>query len=578
MSEKARGKKRALEPEVDDDAIAQGSHLAMDLDDSGSASEDGRVGAAGRVNGQTTPSKRSSRSSNASTPSTSASATTTELGGSISRAARMRATTTEDEGGSGSDSASERDSDDLSDSHALPVHLTTPSKSARKTGASKSFVTASNGEAYLRAMSRPAKTSNKKLSEIWYSSSAPFTQASLLAALQAASTTAKAKAAEEKIRKLEDAYSALHNQWMFELEQGFSVFLYGLGSKMRVLQNFVDSYLKQRRKRNVRAIVINGFMATMGIDEVLSAFEDVLFGQTKDKDELAQLKMGKSAAKLDERTRQIVEAMHDAANQVSTIYLIVHNIDGVALRSFRAQAILSLLASQKQVRLLASFDHVKAPLLFPSDLASARGFSASSESDGETHLGASAGYNIIYHHTPTYRSYTTEALQSGIFSTLPPTLFMSDKASSLGAGLDGQSSEARAKAAYFVLASLTQKSKDVFILLAEKQMAASQDGRKRPTSLNREKPPPHATPYASLFSLARDRFLANNVNQFEALLREFRDHDVLLSSNAAAPDADRDELEDDAADRDEVGQRSNEWIWIAIEKEDLVDLVDRIRA
>lgn len=572
VSEKARGKKRALEQ---DDVDAS---MDLDLDDSGlSDTELVDAGTNGRVDGQRTPSRGSGRSSKASTPSTSASASTAatgtdyELGGSISRAARMRATTTEDEGGSGSESAS--GDSDVSESHRLA--LNTPSKSAKR---SKGFVTASSGEAYLRAMSRPAKTSNKKLSDSWYSSNSPFTQTTLLAALQSANAAPKARAAEEKIRKLESVYAALHDQWDFELEQGFSVFLYGLGSKSQIVQDFMNLHLRKKRRKS-KALVVNGFLASMGIDEVISAFEDVVLGPLIEAEELAHLKMGRSAAKLNERARNVVQTMSERTDLC--IYLLVNNIDGIAFRPFRAQAILSYLASQKQVRLLASIDHVKAPLLFPSSLATARGGPAAhDEKEGEAGLASGAtGYNILYHHTPTFRSYTTEAVHSGTLASLPPTLFASDKSSALGGGLHGQSSEARAKAAFFVLASLTQKSKDVFMLLAERQIAAASEegGKKRPTSMNKEKAPPHATPYASLFSIARDRFLANNVNQFEALLREYRDHDVMLSSNTPPEDA-ADELDGEDVDREEVGQRSNEWIWIAIEKEELAELLERIRS
>lgn len=577
MSEKARGKKRTLEPQREEDDV---NDLGMDLDDSGSEPDQREPPEAigeERVDGQRGPSKRkNSTSSNASTPSTSASASTAvtgiELGGSVSRAARMRATTTEDEGGSGSESAS--GDSEMSDSNRL---LNTPSRSVKKQrGPSKGFVTASNGEAYLRAMSRPAKTSNKKLSESWSSSHGVFSQGKLLAALQAASSGSKAQGTEGKVRELERAYITVHDQWAFELEQGFSVFLYGIGSKAQVVQDFVDMHLRKRPgRRKGQSIVINGFMASMGIDEVLAAFEEVVLGETLSRDELTQLKLGKSAAKLDERARGVVEAM--SRSEDAPIHLIVNNIDGIALRSFRSQAILSFLASQKQVRLLATIDHVKAPLLFSSSLAAARG-ARQSDAEGDSTLASLPGYSIIYHHTPTFRSYTREALHSGVFASFPPTLFASDKASHLLNGMDGQSSEARAKAAYFVLASLTQKSKDVFSLLAERQIASSAPSYgKRATSMKREKAPPHATPYASLFSLARDRFLANNVNQFEALLREFRDHDVLLSSNTAPEDAVPEEGEAAASNREEVGQRSDEWIWIAIEMEELAELLERLQ-
>jgi origin recognition complex subunit 2 len=49
-------------------------------------------------------------------------------------------------------------------------------------------------------------------------------------------------------------------------------------------------------------------------------------------------------------------------------YLVVNNIDGVALRTPEAQATLADLAATGVVRLVASVDHVNAPLLWDKKL------------------------------------------------------------------------------------------------------------------------------------------------------------------------------------------------------------------
>lgn len=51
-----------------------------------------------------------------------------------------------------------------------------------------------------------------------------------------------------------------------------------------------------------------------------------------------------------------------AADSDEHIVLVVHNIDGVGLRSERAQTALSLLAELPQIHIVASVDHVNAPL------------------------------------------------------------------------------------------------------------------------------------------------------------------------------------------------------------------------
>lgn len=43
-------------------------------------------------------------------------------------------------------------------------------------------------------------------------------------------------------------------------------------------------------------------------------------------------------------------------------YLVIHNIDGAMLRSEKTQNILSLLAQVRGIHLIASVDHINAPL------------------------------------------------------------------------------------------------------------------------------------------------------------------------------------------------------------------------
>ena len=44
------------------------------------------------------------------------------------------------------------------------------------------------------------------------------------------------------------------------------------------------------------------------------------------------------------------------------LYLIIHNIDGPMLRNERAQMTFSLLAQAPSIRIVASIDHINAPL------------------------------------------------------------------------------------------------------------------------------------------------------------------------------------------------------------------------
>lgn len=44
------------------------------------------------------------------------------------------------------------------------------------------------------------------------------------------------------------------------------------------------------------------------------------------------------------------------------IFLVIHNIDGVALRGTKQQSLLAQLATLNKVHIIASIDHINAPL------------------------------------------------------------------------------------------------------------------------------------------------------------------------------------------------------------------------
>lgn len=49
-------------------------------------------------------------------------------------------------------------------------------------------------------------------------------------------------------------------------------------------------------------------------------------------------------------------------NPDDRLYLIIHNIDGIMLRSSKAQNVLASLAAISNIRIIASVDHINAPL------------------------------------------------------------------------------------------------------------------------------------------------------------------------------------------------------------------------
>jgi origin recognition complex subunit 2 len=80
-------------------------------------------------------------------------------------------------------------------------------------------------------------------------------------------------------------------------------------------------------------------------------------------------------------------------------------------------------------------------------------------------------------------------------------------------------------AAQHILASVTQKAKRLFVLIAKKQLAMMESGEDA-TADNLQR---FALAYDTLFTGARDNFIATNDIALKSLLGEFRDHNLILS-------------------------------------------------
>jgi len=86
-------------------------------------------------------------------------------------------------------------------------------------------------------------------------------------------------------------------------------------------------------------------------------------------------------------------------------------------------------------------------------------------------------------------------------------------------------------AARHILASVTQKAKKLFVLMAQKQltMMAEEGDFEAPDDFQR-----FALAYDILFTSARDNFIATNDTALKSLLGEFRDHSLVMSSGSGA--------------------------------------------
>lgn len=137
-------------------------------------------------------------------------------------------------------------------------------------------------------------------------------------------------------------YKKLFPKWLYILNQGFNVLLYGLGSKKQLLETFHSIHLM-----NETVMVVNGFFPSLTIKDILNTIcNDIL-------------NINMASRNYHEIVDAVKIYLH---NNDMNIFLLIHNIDGVMLRNHKAQLILSRLASIPQIHLIASVDHIKTPL------------------------------------------------------------------------------------------------------------------------------------------------------------------------------------------------------------------------
>lgn len=138
-------------------------------------------------------------------------------------------------------------------------------------------------------------------------------------------------------------YKSQFNKWMFILNEGFNILLFGLGSKRNLLNSFHSELLA-----NQTVLVVNGFFPSLTIKDILDSITDDILDLTE----------------VSRNPHETVDIIEEELSRLpeTHIFLIVHNIDGIMLRNSKAQLILSRLSRISNVHLLASIDHINTPL------------------------------------------------------------------------------------------------------------------------------------------------------------------------------------------------------------------------
>ncbi|XP_052184440.1 origin of replication complex subunit 2 [Diospyros lotus] len=281
---------------------------------------------------------------------------------------------------------------------------------------------------------------------------------------------------EKEIVSLVESYRSLYSKWAFELRCGFGLLMYGFGSKKALIEDFASTALTE-----YGVVVINGYLPSINLKQVVIALAEILWDQLKTQ-QRSSGNLSKVQQPFNSRSMDDLIAFLDGEHgeqledDECLICVVIHNIDGPGLRDSDTQKYLARIAACSHVRVVASIDHVNAPLLWDKKMVHTQ-------------------FNWYWHHVPTYAPYRVE----GIFYPLI-----------LAHGGGAQS----VKTASIVLQSLTPNAQSVFKVLAENQLAH---------------PDEEGMPINTLYTICRERFLVSSQVTLNSHLTEFKDHDLVKS-------------------------------------------------
>ncbi|TFK60246.1 ORC2-domain-containing protein [Pluteus cervinus] len=363
--------------------------------------------------------------------------------------------------------------------------------------------------------------------------------------LNALSDKYKPALLEEPIR------SQVFRRFMFELREGFNILCYGYGSKRQVLNDFAKRFCS----KDGNVVVVNGFQPDLNFRNVLQAVETNVPGVAE-----RDIPPGSSSA-LENQAKRIYDFLwedaHAKKSKVKDLYFVIHNIDAPALRTQKVKSCLALLALHPRIHIIASIDHINAPLLWSTTEASTRKPDLSSSSPP---VNPARGFNWLYHDLTTLHPYDFELTFADRTSLSgahggPPKRKDGGMGGG-GAGGAGGGTMFSETAALHILASVTQKAKKLFELMANKQLesidavgAAAEDGgdgvgdgqtktgssrqqqqQQQTVTAQQQMPELHGIGYDALFNMARDEFIATNDTALRSLLGEFRDHGLVMTA------------------------------------------------
>ncbi|KAF2114842.1 origin recognition complex subunit 2-domain-containing protein [Lophiotrema nucula] len=327
-----------------------------------------------------------------------------------------------------------------------------------------------------------------------------------------------------------ELHSRAYDQWLFELEEGFNICLYGYGSKRPITEAFTAHLYEdllcrvpyKGTKKTPKIVIINGYSPGSTVKEILTTVASAVVP--------GNFKLPNQPASL---LAYLLQYLSDHPPS-HAIHVVINSIDSTYLRKSPAPNMLAALAAQSSINLICTADTPNFPLLWD--------------------VGLKAQYKFLFHDATTFAPYDAEI---DVVETVNELLGRSGRR--VG-GRDGVG---------FVLRSLPENARSLFRILVSEQLAMMyEDGGQfdqddvtatpRNKKITATKPTSESTQgveYRVLYHKAVEEFVCSSEVGFRTLLKEFHDHQMIESR------------------KDTMG---TERLWVPFRQEELESLVEEL--
>ena len=280
-------------------------------------------------------------------------------------------------------------------------------------------------------------------------------------------------------------------QWALELSQGYSVCLYGHGSKLQLTTQFA-TWLYNTSKPRPQIVVVNGYIPKLNIRTILSTIASVLTEKESD-------------LKLVGQPQEMVETLLAYLEQhppQGELFVLINSLDSAALRKPAVQSVLARLAEHDMVHLIAAADSPTFPLMWNSSLLDR--------------------FNFAFHDCTTFAPYRSE------LSVVDDVNEVLGRKGRRAGGQEGiryvlQSLPPNAQKLYRILIT------EILSILSGDAEPEDEDDNGAGARTTTDAAEDTGVEYRILYDKACDAFICTSEMNFRFLMKEFHDHQMITS-------------------------------------------------